>query len=95
MLAPVHPLRLVVVVTALFAGAALGSCFGNQDLWSCLDPATGVPIDGPYDEGHYDEAGFDPCHCYDPGGPEPQCPIAVDAGPGNVGDAGDAGPDAS
>ncbi len=94
MLAPMSALRFSVAVAAI-AAPALGSCsFGNQPLWSCLDPATGQPIDGPYDATHYVGGVFDPCHCYDPGGPEPQCPIEVDAGPRDAG-SGDAGPDAS
>ncbi len=39
-------------------------------------------IDGSfYDANHYVNGVLDPCHCYDPCGPEASCPIVVDAGP--------------
>lgn len=93
MLPPMLALRLcaAAVVVSVLLAAALGSCGGPQEIWACIDPATGKLDDNaPYDPNHYTAAGvYDPCHCYDPAGPRPQCPILVDGGP----DA-DAGPDA-
>ena len=64
--------------------------------WICFDPGTGH-LGTYYDANHYVNGVFDPCHCYDPCGPEKSCPIPVDAGTppsgcdaGDV-DAGDAG----
>ncbi len=81
-----HALRFAVAALAaslLLAAAALGTfnC-SSVSIWSCIDPATGKEdSSAPYDPTHYVNGVFDPCHCYDPGGPEPQCPILVDAGP--------------
>ena len=99
-------LRFAVAVALLAPLAAGAGVFGagvgcgpDQSVsWFCLNPATGKVPGGPYDSTHYVNGVFDPCHCYDPCGELPQCPIVVlDAGspsaPGcDAGDdAGDAG----
>jgi hypothetical protein len=83
------PLFLAVVLLAVGCGV-----FGpnKQELWACLNPDSGKLTGAPYDATHYVNGVFDPCHCYDPCGPEASCPIAVDAGPPGPGcDAGDDG----
>jgi hypothetical protein len=69
-------------VAVILAAVALGACEDSiQQLWFCDDPATGKQdANSPYDQTHSVDGVFDPCHCYDPGGPLPQCPILVDAG---------------
>jgi hypothetical protein len=82
-------LAALVVFGVLVADA----CYYGQEIWVCLNPATGKVDDAPYDDNHYVNGVFDPCHCYDPCGPEKSCPIVVDAGPPAPGcDAGDGGP---
>lgn len=88
----------LTVVTALLAPVVLGSGAGcaPDGLWICQNPATGKDDpNAPYDENHYVNGVFDPCHCYDPCGPAATCPILVDAGPPgpgcHAGDAGDGG----
>ncbi len=61
-------------------GAAAG-CGDNQVIWLCLNPATGKEDGSIGDDSHYVNGVYDPCHCYDPGGPSKACPIVVDAGP--------------
>ena len=84
--------------SSLLAAAALGSCGINTEaIWICNNPATGkAPDDAIYDPKHYVDGVFDPCHCYDPCGELPQCPILVNDGgpaPGAVcADAGTDGP---
>ena len=74
---------------SVLLAAALGSCSDqNFTVWICLNPVTGKDDPNEYDPNHYVNGTLDPCHCFDPGGPEPQCPLAVDAG------LVDAGPDA-
>jgi hypothetical protein len=96
---PLRRLRLALAVAVALAAVQPGAigCFGPDVsiVWICLDPVTGK-IDGSgYDPNHYVDGGFDPCHCYDPCGPEKSCPMLVDAGPlppgCNAGDAGDGG----
>jgi hypothetical protein len=74
-------------------GALCGT--NQQEIWICLNPETGKVDRNTYDDTHYVNGMADPCHCYDPCGPEKTCPIVVDAGapdPGcPVGDAGDGG----
>jgi hypothetical protein len=88
-------LRLwAVAVAALCALCTLGSLCGPDQsvVWICLNPATGKIEGAPYDNNHYVNGVFDPCHCYDPCGPLKSCPGDVDAGPLPAGcDAGDAG----
>ncbi len=45
------------------------------------NPMTGKLDTSIYDANHYVGSTFDPCHCYDPCGPQQTCPIVVDAGP--------------
>jgi hypothetical protein len=85
------------VVAPLAAGVFSASvgCGPDQSVgWICLNPVTGK-IDGSiFDANHFVDGMADPCHCYDPCGPEKSCPIVVDAGPPGPGcdaDAGDAG----
>ncbi len=85
-------LRLSIAAAAsTLLAAALTSCGPTTETtWSCIDPATGKEdSNAPYDPTHYVDGVFDPCHCYDPGGELPQCPILVNGGP-----AKDAGQDA-
>jgi hypothetical protein len=87
-------LRFAVVATSLCALCTLGSLCGtdHQELWFCLNPATGKLDGAPYDANHVVNGVFDPCHCYDPCGPQKSCPIIVDAGPLPPGcDGGDGG----
>jgi hypothetical protein len=100
---PLHPSRRIrYLALALFACAAVAvpgafACLGYQggEIWVCLNPVTGKEDPNTYDEGHYVHGVFDPCHCYDPCGPENSCPDVIDAGPlppgCPVGDAGDGG----
>jgi hypothetical protein len=86
MLPPMLALRLsvaAVVASSLLAAGTFASCGNNTFTdWACIDPATGKEdSNAPYDPTHYVNGVFDPCHCYDPGGELPQCPILVDAGP--------------
>jgi len=94
-----HALRFAAVaaVVASLAAAAFGTgagCGPNVSrFWVCLNPVTGKEDGTIYDDNHYDKNGEpDPCHCYDPCGPEKTCPDVVDAGPLPPGcDAGDGG----
>jgi hypothetical protein len=92
---PRRALRSAVALAAIVASGTLGFfCGPEQDVvWICLNPVTGKLDDAPYDDNHYVNGVFDPCHCYDPCGPEKSCPGLVDAGPLPPGcDAGDGGP---
>ena len=99
MLAAMHALRFAtaaLVASLLLAAAALGSCGPIQEitLWVCNNPATGKADTSIYDANHYVDGVFDPCHCYDPCGELPQCPILVnDGGPAADAACADAGPD--
>jgi hypothetical protein len=78
------------------AGAGVGCGPQQIAIWFCDNPDSGKldpGMDPPdYDANHYVGGVFDPCHCYDPCGPAPTCPIAVDAGPTPAGcDAGGTG----
>jgi hypothetical protein len=98
-----HLLRFALAAAALLSAAVLGAAVGcgpdQHMVWFCLNPATGKVDGAPYDTTHYVNGVFDPCHCYDPCGPEKSCPITVDAGPpppdamceAGDGDAGDDG----
>jgi hypothetical protein len=86
-----------VALAALATSGTLGAlaCFGPAQsvIWICLNPQTGKEDGTVYDDSHYVDGMADPCHCYDPCGPEKSCPIVVDAGPPAPGcDAGDGGP---
>jgi len=67
---------------SVLLAAALASCgpIQNVEVWICLNPVTMKEDPNEYDPNHYVNGVFDPCHCFDPGGPEPQCPLEVDAG---------------
>jgi hypothetical protein len=83
---PLPPaLRFAVAFVALLTSAGLGTIVGcgpNQmEIWICLNPVTGKEDSSIYDANHYVNDVFDPCHCYDPCGPEKSCPDVVDAGP--------------
>lgn len=82
----------VVAFMALGTLAAVACVVEGGTIWVCLNPVTGK-LDGTiYDENHYVNGEPDPCHCYDPCGPEKTCPIEVDAGElGPNCDAGDGG----
>jgi hypothetical protein len=74
-------------------GAGVGCGPNQHDIWLCLNPVTGKEDSSVYDANHSVNGVFDPCHCYDPCGPEKSCPSVVDAGPPAPGcDAGDAAP---
>jgi hypothetical protein len=77
--------RSAVVLAALTSVAAVGAAVGcgpNPSVfWVCLNPITGKDDGSIYDANHYVDGVIDPCHCYDPCGPEKTCPITVDAGP--------------
>jgi hypothetical protein len=82
-----HALRIpAAVFAALFAilaamaGSAAG-CGSPPVLWICDNPINGKADNNYYDGTHFVNDTFDPCHCYDPSGPLPTCPIVVDAGP--------------
>jgi len=92
---------LCFAVALAVGGLAPVSCgwFGPQqtEIWICLNPVTGKEDSSIYDPNHSVNGVFDPCHCYDPCGPERSCPDVVDAGllppgcdAGDV-DGGDAG----
>ena len=78
-------LRFAVALVVLVVVAALGAVVGcgpeQTVIWLCLNPVTGHEDSSVYDANHYVNGVFDPCHCYDPCGPEKSCPDAVDAGP--------------
>jgi hypothetical protein len=82
-----HALRFAVAaaVVAPLAFAVLGAGSGcgpdETMIWFCLNPVTGKIDDSIYDSNHLVNGEPDPCHCYDPCGPEKTCPIVVDAGP--------------
>jgi hypothetical protein len=99
-----YALRFAIAAVTLLSAAVLGAAVGcgpNQSIaWICLNPVTGKESQVDYDVNHYVNGMFDPCHCYDPCGPEKSCPIMVDAGPpspdamceaADESDAGDAG----
>lgn len=72
----------VAAVVAPLAALAFGGCGPNaNEVWLCLDPVTGKESNAQYDPNHYVNGVFDPCHCYDPCGPQKTCPDVVDAGP--------------
>jgi hypothetical protein len=87
MLAVMNAPRLAVAVTLTVAGLAVlaivGANVGCDPLviWVCNNRATGKSDATIWDADHYVNGVFDPCHCYDPCGPMPECPILVDAGP--------------
>ena len=90
-------LRSAVALAALVASGTLGAVVGcgpdQSVFWVCHNPVTGKDDGSIYDANHYVNGMADPCHCYDPCGPEKTCPIAVDAGLPSPGcDAGDGGP---
>jgi hypothetical protein len=105
MLAPMLPpppprfarrLRLALAVAVVLGSGVLVALAGcgpnNIVVWICLNPVTGKEDGTVYDDTHYVNGVADPCHCYDPCGPEKSCPILVDAGPPGPGcDAGDGG----
>ena len=81
-------LRFAAVATiAPLAYAVIGAGCGPDTavVWFCLNPITGKLDNAHYDETHYVNGVFDPCHCYDPCGPEKSCPIVVDAGEPRLG----------
>jgi hypothetical protein len=91
--APRRVLRFAVALAALVASGTLGAaCLGPEHsvVWICLNPVTGKEDGSIGDDTHYVNGVFDPCHCYDPCGPENSCPIVVDASP--PGPHCDAGP---
>jgi hypothetical protein len=84
-------MALAVLVASGALGVVVGCGPDQMEIWFCLNPATGKVDGAPYDANHYVKGVFDPCHCYDPCGPEKSCPIVVDAGLPPLGcDAGDA-----
>ena len=99
-LLPRRALRFVALAAVAAAPAVLGApaCLGPDQnvIWLCLNPVTGKEDVNTYDTSHFVNDKPDPCHCYDPCGPEKSCPIVVDAGPPGpgceTGDAGDGGP---
>jgi hypothetical protein len=82
-------------VASTLLAAALGSCGPNsQELWECNNPVNGKADPSVYDANHYVNGVFDPCHCYDPCGELPQCPLLInDGGPAPDAACGDAGAD--
>ena len=89
------PLLALLPLVAVFT-VANGCGPDITEIWLCLNPATGYEDSQIYDANHYVNGVLDPCHCYDPCGPEKSCPMAVDAGPppadaGCMGDGGDGG----
>jgi hypothetical protein len=92
---PRSSLRFAVAGTFLCALCTLGSLCDQPPVntWICLNPATGRLDSSIGDWNHYAGGMYDPCHCYDPCGEAPTCPLLVDAGtPGPGCDAGDGGP---
>jgi hypothetical protein len=92
---PSRALRSAVALAAALTFGTLGTLCGDgtQEIWVCLNPATGRLDHTIYDENHFVNGQADPCHCYDPCGEAPTCPILVDAGPPPLGcDAGADGP---
>jgi hypothetical protein len=85
---------LATILCAGVLGAGVGCAEQDYTLWICLNPVTGKEDGTIGDESHFVNGVFDPCHCYDPCGPQKTCPIVVDAGPPPPGcdaDAGDGG----
>jgi hypothetical protein len=82
---PPRFLRAALALVVLGAVAGLGVVVGCgpdvSTFWVCLNPITGKEDGSIYDANHYVGGVADPCHCYDPCGPEKSCPIEVDAGP--------------
>jgi hypothetical protein len=78
-------LLVVLVALPVLAVAGLGDCNlfdpSAHRIWICLNPVTGKEDGSIHDDNHYVNGVFDPCHCYDPCGPENTCPDVVDAGP--------------
>jgi hypothetical protein len=81
-------LRVAVTLAGLGTAVRLGAIVGaagcgpnTSFFWICLNPVTGKEDGSIYDANHYVNGVADPCHCYDPCGPEKTCPIVVDAGP--------------
>ncbi|MFO0761269.1 MAG: hypothetical protein U0359_32620 [Byssovorax sp.] len=74
---------LALAALAGVAGAGAGVACGPNEhpFWICLSPTTGKLDPDIGDPNHYVDGVFDPCFCYDPCGPRPECPIVVDAGP--------------
>jgi hypothetical protein len=71
-----------LVAASSVALGALAACGPNETTgWLCLNPVTGKEDESVYDPNHYVNGVFDPCHCYDPCGPEKSCPSVIDAGP--------------
>jgi len=88
-------LGFAVVVPLASAALGAAACFGPDQpvIWICLNPVTGKEDPSIGDANHYANGEPDPCHCYDPCGPQETCPIVVDAGPLGPGcDTGDGGP---
>jgi hypothetical protein len=98
MLPPMLALRLSVaaVVASSLLAVALASCAtAYEELWVCNNPVNGKADPTIFDPNHYVNGTADPCHCFDPCGELPQCPILVNDGgpmPGVV--CADAGADA-
>lgn len=99
MLPPMPALRLcaAALATSVLLAVVLGSC-GPNDLhtWVCNNPVNGKVDFSIYDANHYVNGVLDPCHCYDPCGELPQCPLLInDGGPApDAAGCGDAGADA-
>lgn len=77
-------LRASLALAALCAAglrASAGCGPSESFFWLCLNPKTGKEDGSIYDSSHYVHGVADPCHCYDPCGPQKTCPIVVDAGP--------------
>lgn len=84
----------VSIALVALAGFGVVACWPGEtvEVWVCLNPETGKLDGSIYDQLHFANGVFDPCHCYDWCGPEKTCPILVDAGePGPGCDAGDGG----
>jgi hypothetical protein len=89
-------LRFAMILAALVASVTSGAVIGcgpdMTEVWVCQNPVTGKDDVTIYDANHYVNGVADPCHCYDPCGPEKTCPIVVDAGAPSPGcDTGDGG----
>jgi hypothetical protein len=85
-------LALAALAGSVVAGAGV-ACVNELPLWVCDNPATGKADVNIGDFNHYTNGVYDPCFCYDPCGPHPECPILVDAGPPPMGAMCDAGKD--